>query len=162
MRWFALVLFLLVPLEALADSRFYRDRLCQAVMPGTKLRSSETAFYCFTDATDSNLLELTSVKTTICFDPDTESSTLGPATVFIRNCITIPEGSDVRTDRCVKILADLDGGGITPADDLPLTGDDGSGTRQRACIYGIPPGTVYVDVQVSAGGKKAVVVLKSD
>lgn len=147
-----------------AAQSWYRDDRC-TVKAGSfdKVQSGHAYFYCFTGTTDSDLIEIAAPSATVCLDPDTSSESATGAKVYVRWCISKPSGGEAKENRCIKVLTDHDGGGITPNDDLPLDGDDGSVARQRACIYGVPRGLVYVDVvQAPPSGKTAVVRIQGD
>jgi hypothetical protein len=104
------------------------------------------------------MIEVASPSATLCFDPDLDTSGISSATIYVMWCV----GATKSTNECMKIIVDLDGGGITSADDKPLNGDDGSTSQQRACIYGVPRGNIYIDVQASPGGDNALVKIIGD
>jgi hypothetical protein len=151
-----LLALVLAPTLAYGQS-WYKNAAC-TILQSDKVRSGFSSYYCFTDNTDSNLIELAAKTSTLCFDPDTATEGIATATVYLRYCI----GSTKSTAQCMKMFPDLDGGGITTADDKPLNGDPGTTSEQRACIYGVPRGWVYIDVIASAGGDDALVRITGD
>jgi hypothetical protein len=153
-KLFLFLALLLVPTLAYGQN-WYKNAAC-TILQSDKIRSGFSSYYCFTDTTDSNLIEVASKTSTLCFDPDLDTEGIATATIYLRWCV-----GDTKS-ACMKMFPDLDGGGITPTDDKPLNGDSGVTSEQRSCIYGIPRGKIYVDVQASPGGDDALVKVTGD
>ena len=150
-----LLCLLLLPAVAWGQA-WQSDQGCtRAASPANTVNSGGTVFYCFTGTTDSALLKINATSAHVYFDGNIASEGVASATIFIRKC----DGTKVDNKECPKILVDLDGGGIGPADNLPLNGDDGSTAKQRRAIYDLGRGNYYVDVISSPGGQTARVVV---
>ena len=107
---------------------------------------SASSCYDFTGSTDSALKYFSAAATTMCLDPDIASTT-GVATAYIRQCVSCTSAS---TNTCETVLVDQDG--APGVDNLPLNGNSAAARR---CLYALPPGCYYVDVETSAGGVTA-------
>jgi len=100
---------------------------------------------------------ISSVVFNICFDPDTGAAgATGDAEIFVRMCNVGSTTGYTRANVCERITIDTDGDGTL--DKVTLNGDAGGAVAQRHCIYGIEPGTIYIEVDTAPGvGEDALV-----
>ena len=120
--------------------------------------SGQAACFDFTGSTDSGLIAFKAAKTHVCFDPNLASTGTATSEVYLRHCVSTVASAN----SCEKILVDIDGGGIGSSDDLPLNGDSGETTAQRRCIYDVPPGVYYIDIDTGSGGETSRVKVRGE
>lgn len=141
MRWYCLLLLAAFAPQAAAQALIR----CETGTGASPTVLDESTCYDFTGSTDSPLFRIAAPSATVCLDPDT-AGTGGAATAYLVRC----QGATATGNSCVRVLTDQDG--LPGKDDLPLNGDE---TAARRCIYGVPTGWYYIDVQTSAGGVTA-------
>ena len=142
------ILILVLAFTLLGATEFKRDDDCLIDLSGGKIRSGETIYWCQDGTTESTLLEIAAPAASVCYDSNTTSDAIGNGEIWIYLCL----GNAASVNECTPIYTDQDGDG--DFDVAPLNGQ-WDGTTQRACIWNIPKGRIWIKPATSNGNQTA-------